>query len=364
MATTENSSPKLMRRHLAVVHPDGNALLVERAEDGATRLPFLDEPDGDPRQVGGIVDYLGPHMPLTSLGELAFAWFDPAERQDGIVSEYLMLCEPHPQPDAATLERFEWRADVSEIATQAEIGAALAELMEWLAAQAADSPMDKLPPHCLPGTSDALAAALSEALPENPEAALLGATGSEPGLHQLQAWVLSSVWRGQELVVKVTTPLWPHEPAVTALLHEIAPETVPEVLALGVIHVPRATRSAPWMAARRYQAVEPGSPPPNAAVLRALTALQSRAISRLPDLQMAGVPQRGPLELIPELKTLWQEAEAAGLNTDELAKLPPLEAWLTRRLERLAENSSVAPNSRRPAPWQRAGHPEPCCGRR
>ena len=341
MTAAENSSPKLMRRHLAVLHPNGDALLVVRNKDGSARLPFLDEPDGDPRQVGEIADCLGPDMPLTSLGELAFAWFDPAERQDGIVSEYLMLCEPHPLPSVDALERFEWRSDATQIATQAENATALKELMDWLAGGASDSPIDQLPPHCLPGTSTALAAALRAALPENPEAALLGAESKEPGLHQLQAWVLSSVWLGQELVVKVTTPLWPQEPAVTALLHALAPETVPEVLALGAIHVPRASRSAPWMAIRRYPVVGPQRTPQNEAVLSALTALQARAVPRLPELQLAGVPQRGPLELIPDLKALWQEAKTAGLAADELAKLPALEAWLTRRLERLAETAPL-----------------------
>lgn len=341
MATPENSSPRLMRRHLAVVHPDGNAVMIVRHDDGTARLPFLDEPDGDPRRVGGIADFFGPDIPLTSLGELAFAWFDSAERQDGIVSEYLMLCEPHPSPKAGALERFEWVSDAGEITAQAENGAALTELLDWLAGGGADSPMAELPPHCLPGTSNALSAAVRAALPENAEAALLGAVEPEPGLQQLQAWVLSSVWRGQELVVKITTPLWPHEPAVTALLHDLAPETVPEVLALGVVDIPRARRSAPWMAARRYPVTEPERTPSNEAVLRALTALQAKAVSRLPELRLAGMPQRGPLDLIPDLKILWQEAEAAGLTADELATLPEVEAWLTRRLERLAETAPL-----------------------
>ena len=48
MATSDKRPPRFMRRHLAVVHPQQHALLVQRGEDGALRLPFLDEPSGDP----------------------------------------------------------------------------------------------------------------------------------------------------------------------------------------------------------------------------------------------------------------------------------------------------------------------------
>ncbi|MFA5551798.1 MAG: hypothetical protein WDA03_09300, partial [Trueperaceae bacterium] len=341
MATSEKRPPRFMRRHLAVVHPQHNALLVHRGEDGSLRLPFLDEPSGDPRQVGGIADHLGSDLPLASLGELAFVWFEPDQRADHIDAEYLMLCEPLGAPADAVLARYEWVSDAEEIALHAEPAEALKELVDWLAERAADSPLNLLPPHCLPGATAALADAVARALPTNGGANQFGGLDPARGLKQLQAWVLSNVWLSEDIVVKATTPLWPQEPAVSALLHDIAPHAVPEVLALGAISVPGSARASSWMAAKRYPALEPEPRVSTEAVLRSLAQLQAGALTRGPDLRAAGVPQRGPLEVAADLTVLWEEAAATGLTSDEVASLPNLDAWLTRRLSHLAETAPL-----------------------
>lgn len=341
MATSDKRPPRFMRRHLAVVHPQHHSLLVQRGEDGALRLPFLDEPSGDPRQVGGIAEHLGTDLPLASLGELAFVWFGPDQRADHIDAEYLILCEPVGTPADEVLARYEWVSDAEQIDLHAEPAEALKELVDWLAVRAADSPLNLLPPHCLPGATAALADAVASAIPTYSGANQFGGVCPERGLKQLQAWVLSNVWLSEDMVVKATTPLWPQEPAVTALLHDIAPHTVPEVLALGAISVPGSARASSWMATKRYPVLEPEPKVSTEAVLRAIAQLQAAALTRGLELRAAGVPKRGPLEVAADLNVLWEEAAATGLTDDEVARLPSLDAWLTRRLRRLAKTAPL-----------------------
>lgn len=336
MPDTTDSPPKLMRRHLAVVHPERPALLLEREADGALRLPYLDEPDGDPRQVAGIAGALGPAFPLASLGELSYVWLETDQGENGVVSEYLMLCEPLPGVDFAAPAGHEWSSEESVVDLRAEHATALTELLRWLRGIAEpdqESQLDRLPPHCLPGATATLARALSTGVPE-----LSGQLGT--GAKQLQAWVLSNVWLGPDTVVKVTTPLWPQEPAVTARLHALAPSMVPEVLAHGTLNVPRASVPAPWMVTRRYAYAHSDSEPTSLEVLGTLAQLQARAANKSTELTYAGVPTRGPNEVMADLPVLWEEAALAGLAPDKVARLAELEASLRQGLEQLA---AVAP---------------------
>src|SRR5690554_1291860 len=335
MATTEAVPPNLMRRHLSVVHPSRPAVLVERTAEGVLRLPSIDEPDGDPRQMGAMAEHLGKELALASLGEIGYVWTEPAQATGGVVSEYLMLCEFREPPVDSALERFEWCSSSEAVALLPELAEALDELFRWLTgaeAPGVDSPFDMLPPHCLPGATAALGEALRGARGAQVEADEAATTGGGlAGLEQLQAWVLSSVWLGGSTVVKVTTPLWPHEPAVTELLHTLAPDCVPPVLVRGQLTVDRAARTAPWMVSRRYRPVTPEGEPNSAAVFGALARLQASAVTREQELLQAGAPERGPLTVAGDLEVLWEEAALAGLAAPEVAQLPRLEAWLVRR---------------------------------
>jgi aminoglycoside phosphotransferase (APT) family kinase protein len=150
--------------------------------------------------------------------------------------------------------------------------------------------------------------------------------------------VLSSVWLTQESVVKVTSPLWPHEPAITALLHDMAPMAVPEVLTHGSLRLPGAVGPAPWMVMRRYKQTGAAD---NRAVLGTLAELQAAALPREVRFRQAGAPQRGALEIAADLPLLWDEAIAAGLSAPDAARVPELEAWLTARLKALATQAPL-----------------------
>lgn len=333
-----------MRRHLAVVHPSRHALLVARGADGRARLPFLDEEDGDARQVGGIAQHLGPHAPLVLLGTLAYGAPAADATEAGVVSEFLTLCELHPATEPQIVESFEWCERAEDIEPPAQLAKALGDLFEWLRSadrKQTDTPLAALPPHFRPGTTAALAEALAAALPEGLEEDRLTGGAQGGGLRQLQAWVLSSVWLGRHTVVKVTVPLWPQEPAVSALLSDMAPGTVPEVFAHGSLLLPGAATRSPWMATRRFEPLGPGTVPETADVLRALASLQARAHTRTEELLSAGVPVRGPREVAADLPVLWEVVAAAGLSGAERDGLPQLDAWLRGRLQQLAESAPL-----------------------
>ncbi len=332
---TEQPTPApapLMRRHLAIVHPSRPELLALHAEDGTVHLPYVDEPNGDPRSVGPIADHLGTGLRLASLGELAFYWPDTRDDNvDDVASEYLMLCEFHPAPPDGVLDRFEWvdTATASEVQLRSEPKDALLELVKWLSGDPevrADATFALLPPHCLPGAT----------------AVLENHSGKDlHGCQQLQSWVLSSVWLDETTVTKVTCPIWPQEPSVTAYLHQIAPSTVPAVVKHGAFRVPTSKLTGAWMVTERYALVDEALEPPPEAVLQALANLQAAAYDHEPELREAGVTTRGPLEVAADLNTLWEEAGAAGLPEEECRLLPALDALLRRRLLALARTAPL-----------------------
>lgn len=307
---------------------------MQRHENGAVHLPYVEEPNGDPRSVGKVADYLGHGLTLASLGELAFFWLDTKVEQpdeSNVVSEYLMLCEFHPAPPEEILARFEWVGSITagEVPLRSEPKDALMELVEWLSgnpSRRADATFSLLPPHCLPGAT----------------AVLERASGKElASCRQLQSWVLSTVWLDETTVTKVTCPIWPQEPSVTAYLNELAPNTVPAVLQHGSFQVPSSDLSGAWMVTERYPLTDPFQEPPIDAVLRALTSLQAAAYEHEAGLRSAGVTMRGPLDVAADLNTLWEEARQAGLPEEECARLPELHSSLNGRLQALAETAPL-----------------------
>lgn len=303
---------------------------MQRHENGAVHLPYVDEPNGDPRSVGKVADYLGHGLKLASLGELAFYWLDTKVEQPGesnVVSEYLMLCEFHPAPPEEILARFEWVGSITagEVPLRSEPKDALMELVEWLSgnpSRRADATFSLLPPHCLPGAT----------------AVLEHASGKElASCRQLQSWVLSTVWLDETTVTKVTCPIWPQEPTVTAYLHELAPNTVPAVIRHGQFRVPTSDLVGAWMVTERYPLLDKAQEPPPDAVLLALARLQATANANEGALRNAGVTMRGPSEVAADLNTLWEEAERAGLSEAECDRLPELHSSLSSRLHALAE---------------------------
>lgn len=335
MSEVNPTPPRLMRRHLAVVHPTQPKVLVQQQADGSLRLPFIDEPNGDPRSVGPITDHLGDGLKLASLGELAFYWLDSKTEtaEDDVVSEYLMLCELHPVPGEALLERFKWvdAASAHEVQLRSDPKDALMELVEWLNGRHSgrtDETFSLLPPHCLPGATAVLEDVSGKSL---------------AGCRQLQSWVLSSVWLDESTVTKVTCPIWPQEPAVTAFLHELAPKTVPAVLKHGAFRVPRSELEGAWMVTERYALVgteqEVRADPPVKELLAALARLQATAYDRHADLRNAGAPTRRPQDVAADLVFLWEEVRAAGLPEQECERLPELDTLLRRRLNSLEQKA-------------------------
>jgi len=126
---------------------------------------------------------------------------------------------------------------------------------------------------------------------------------------QEQAWALSSVWRDEEVVLKLTNPAWPAEAAITSLLARLAPTHVPAVLAAG------SHRGVPFLVQRRV--VEPPDAfeaEPEVRLERSLGALEALA-------DEAGRPQ-----LID-----WTDAALAWPGVDLFVLLPRRSAGDGRR---------------------------------
>ncbi|MCC6311478.1 MAG: aminoglycoside phosphotransferase family protein [Trueperaceae bacterium] len=391
---TAEAAAYLMRRHLVVVHPSQPKVLLERGPDGAPRLPVQDEPLGDSRSALGLAGLLGPELPLVSLGQIAFFRRAAEEGADGVVTELLTTCELFPAPPVDVLRRHEWSGageGATVLGLPTPLAEALAGYLGWLAAESgateaepapaegaarrghapgAPAPAEP-PPHSLPGSTAALAAAMRAEVAEGDgtrEGAcstlepLVPGDGSAAPLRQLQSWVLSSVWLGDAAAVKVTNPLWPNEPAVTAAIHSLRPDLVPAVVAhgryavargaseparggsaepaLGGSHVPdRDHRVAAWMVTRRFEEDHVRTAT-TSDVLNALAELQAAASGRHAELLAAGVLKRGPHEVAADLGMLWSSPQLAHLTDAERAALPVLERRLGERLARLA---SAAP---------------------
>lgn len=163
-------------------------------------------------------------------------------------------------------------------------------------------------------------------------------------LTQEQGWPLSSVWLNQEVALKFTNPGWPNEGRITALLAEIAPSVVPEVVAHGAV---RPGSSAPTAYLLQRRVAEPAEPTTEEgtiarelATLPALAELQLGARGHEERLRAAGVPDRGPLQTRRELGRLWEVVEPQ-LDEVERSSLPELRARLEEGLERLARTPSL-----------------------
>lgn len=348
-----------MRRHLAVVHPSEPKVLLRVGENGTLRLPYVDQPLGDSRGATGLADALGPELPLVSLGQVGYHRRAPEDRADGVVFEFLMACEVFPVPADPVLERREWlatRAGSHTLGLPAGLTEALDEYLAWLngapSIQTAIEP--PRPPHCVPGSTAALAAAMRAAFTDGSDGSdagaawslepLLPGTPGAPTLRQLQAWVLSSVWLGRDAVVKVTNPRWPNEPAVTAAIRALKPRLVPEVIAHGTYAPSRGGltmgQSAAWMVTRRFtEDTERAATTDD--VLLTLAELQAAAEGKHAALREAGVVPRGPMEVAADLGVLWASPQLADLTDAEREELPALARWLEGRLARLANTAPV-----------------------
>ncbi len=340
-----------MRTHLAVVHPSEPTVLLAVGGDDAPRLPFVDRPLGDSRSALEFADLLGPELPLVSLGQLGYRRRAPDERADGVVVEFLTACEVFPTPAQDGLALREWLSasdDALALGLPADLAEALGGYLAWLSGETGSRGATEPPPppHCVPGSTAALSAAMRAAFADGGAAGaagglepLLPGTPGTPQLRQFQAWVLSSVWLGQDAVVKVTNPRWPHEPTATAAIGALGPLLVPQVIAHGTYAPHRNGRvwggSAAWMVTRRFtEDVERPAAPGE--VLLALAELQAAAVGKHAELVEAGVVPRGPLEVAADLGVLWASHQLADLTDAERAELPALGRWLEERLARLA----------------------------
>ncbi|HZJ08696.1 MAG TPA: aminoglycoside phosphotransferase family protein, partial [Trueperaceae bacterium] len=211
-----------------------------------------------------------------------------------------------------------------------------------------DSPKstrDDWPFFCLPGATAAILALLDGDETAKSLAALTvrpcGGVSDERELLQVQGWSISSVWRNDDVVLKISHPAWLAEPRLTAALAKLAPGSVPAVISHGVI-TGRGAQPTAYLLRRRVIDDEPGADEDEAdkvnrsvAALRALAELQLSASTRVDRLRAAGVVDRDPQRTSGELARLWQVV-TPHLGDDERAALPGVDDKVRAGLERLA----------------------------
>ncbi len=196
------------------------------------------------------------------------------------------------------------------------------------------------PAFCLPGITQTLGATIAadDLLAARASLPLSRADDGAPDqLEQVQGWGLSSVWRNDEVVLKLTNPAWPAEARVTALLAELAPAVVPRVLSVGTV----AGVGGPYLVQARV--VDPPDEDEQDApqvlertrgALLAMAAVQRGAARCEDELVAAGVEHRSPARTASELPDLWAAA-GAGLSAERRARLPELDRALRADLGEL-----------------------------
>lgn len=192
------------------------------------------------------------------------------------------------------------------------------------------------PPFTLPGATGMIAELAAG------EPALAGRFGAHDGaMTQEQAWALSSVWRDEEVVLKLTNPAWPAEAAITSLLARLAPTHVPAVLAAG------SHRGVPFLVQRRvveppdaYEAEPEVRLERSLGALEALAEVQLASEGHLDELVAAGVEDRRPERTADELAGLW-EAVRPRLGDEQAALLPELDGRVRGTLALLARQPAV-----------------------
>lgn len=197
------------------------------------------------------------------------------------------------------------------------------------------------PPFTLPGATGMIAALAAS------EPTLAGRFGAHEGaMTQEQAWALSSVWRDDEVVLKLTNPAWPAEAAITRLLASLAPTRVPAVLAAGALRM-GGGEPVPFLVQRRvveppdaYEAEPEVRHERSLGALAALAEVQLACEDHLDELVAAGVEDRRPGRTADELAGLW-EAVRPRLADEKAALLPELDERVRATLARLDREPAV-----------------------
>ncbi len=201
------------------------------------------------------------------------------------------------------------------------------------------------PAFCVPGATDMLRATVAHDSDLSARAAISldGAPEDPREMTQEQGWSLSSVWRNEELVLKLTNPAWHGEAAITRLLAQVSPSHVPEVLSAGF--VPADPAKGPYLVQRRV--VEPPEPVDlqerharSVGALVALAQVQVVSAGREDELLVAGAADRRPARTAAELEWVWR-AVSPELSEEDRAKLPTLDALAREALKRLERSPAV-----------------------
>lgn len=372
-ATAQPAGPeatRLVRSHFAVVDRATCAVVVVDPGDGSRRLPWLDGWDEELERLRtggqGEAGSAGPGEGLTGIAPppltMLTSWvsaqetagateLDPARETELVHALY--LCEAAPGHEGAGPGTGQWSpGEPLPDGLPQELAAALQSLPQLLPERGALASSPPWPVFNLPGFTLRLAALLDEEPAVQRYARLSRGDAPDPrDLRQVRGWCLSSVWLNDEVVLKVTQPLWPLEPLLTSWLSSRVPDLVPEVLASGAL-LCRAGTSAPWFLQRRCtrppvtgtegaetQGVEVEERRRSArlAVVAALARIQGVGWRSGHELRRLGVEDRSPHLTGAELGLLWGAEDLRRLTPQERDRLPLLDGWLRARLDELQD---------------------------
>lgn len=326
--------------------PNGKIALTQRS-DGEFVLPELPEWDGEiwtyDRCVTGLVTSgrVLPEALTTPITHLTpLSWGSDKEAA-------VYLVEPR---DHAIIADAYWELGAKP---PADLPTAAVAALEAAARQVLGPPDARTartwPFFCLPGAT----ANVAEALERDSAGRLLAKLGSsrhDPGdersLEQVQGWPLSSVWRNQDVVLKLTNPAWHAEARITAALAKLCPTTVPAILSQGNILAEQG-KATSYFLQRRVVDGEPGADDEplhraerTSAALGALAELQLACSGELESLIATGAVDRRPQQTATELERLWTFV-APSLTDEQRASLTDVDSKVRAGLDRLATGTTV-----------------------